>query len=91
MILSGKPFILEGKLTLSARFLGHWTQKFSEGFQRRLEALILFQGIAGCVSNCTKQKVTTGYEYQGCNSLHLSAIAAGVELPALLQLIHECC
>jgi hypothetical protein len=35
--------------------------------------------------------VTTGYQYQGGNPLYLSAIAAGVELPALLQLIHECC
>jgi len=44
-----------------------------------------------CITNCTKQKVTTGYQHQGCNPLYLSAIAAGVELSALLQLIHECC
>jgi hypothetical protein len=35
--------------------------------------------------------VITSYQCQGGNPLHLSAIAAGVELPALLQLIHEWC
>ena len=44
-----------------------------------------------CLASCTKQKVATDYQYQGGNPLHLSAIATGVELPALLQLIHKCC
>jgi hypothetical protein len=49
---------------------------------------VVFQGV---YNKLHKTESDHRLSILGGNPLHLSAIAAGVELPALLQLIHECC
>jgi hypothetical protein len=67
-----RPVIVKGRLLWHSRGIS-WCGKV-----RFPAGKMVMAEMMGCITNCTKQKG---------NPLHLSAMAAGVELPALLQLI----